>query len=59
VKPVGEGFSELRIAYGRATGSTTSKRVDGSRVARGGDKSSQQRDIEEAKRVTADWKSHG
>jgi putative addiction module killer protein len=60
VKPVGEGISELRIAYGPGTGVYYLQ--EGRRLIVllcGGDKSSQQKDIEEAKRIAADWKSHG
>lgn len=57
VKPVGNGISELRIDYGPGY------RVYYVREGQwlivllcGGDKSSQQKDIEEAKRIAADWK---
>jgi len=60
VKPVGEGISELRIAYG--PGYRVYYLQEGRRLIVllcGGDKSSQQEDFEEAKRIAADWKSHG
>jgi putative addiction module killer protein len=60
VKPVGEGVSELRIGYG--PGYRVYYLQEGLRLIVllcGGDKSSQQKDIEEAKRIAADWKSHG
>lgn len=60
VKPVGEGISELRIAYG--PGYRVYYLQEGQRLIVllcGGDKSSQQKDIDEAKRIAADWKSHG
>ena len=60
VKPVGEGISELRIAYG--PGYRVYYLQEGSRLILllcGGDKSSQQKDIEDAKRIADDWKSHG
>lgn len=60
VKPVGEGISELRIAYGQ--GYRVYYLQEGSRLILllcGGDKSSQQKDIEDAKRIADDWKSHG
>ena len=51
VKPVGEGVSELRLAYGPGYRLYALKRGDASVImlARG-DKSSQRRDIETAKR---------
>ena len=58
VKPVGSGISELRIDYG--PGYRVYYLREGQRLIVllcGGDKSSQQRDIEEAKRIAADWKS--
>ena len=60
VKPVVEGISELRIAYG--PGYRVYYLQQGRRLVAllcGGDKSSQQSDIGEAKRIAADWKSHG
>ena len=60
VRPVGEGISELRIAYG--PGYRVYYLHEGQRLIVllcGGDKSSQQKDIDEAKRIAADWKSHG
>jgi putative addiction module killer protein len=58
VKPVGSGISELRIDYG--PGYRVYYLHEGQRLILllyGGDKSSQQKDIEEAKRMAADWKS--
>ena len=58
VKPVGSGISELRIDYG--PGYRAYYLQEGQRLILllcGGDKSSQQKDIEEAKRIAADWKS--
>ena len=58
VKPVGSGISELRIDYG--PGYRVYYLREGHRLILllcGGDKSSQQKDIEEAKRIAADWKS--
>jgi putative addiction module killer protein len=58
VKPVGDGISELRIAYG--PGYRVYYLQEGRRLIVllcDGDKSSQQRD--DAKRIAADWKSHG
>lgn len=60
VKPVGEGVSELRIAYG--PGYRVYFLQEGQRLLVllcGGDKSSQQTDIDQAKQIAADWKSHG
>ena len=60
VEPVGEGISELRIAYG--PGYRVYYLQEGQRLIVllcDGDKSSQQKDIDEAKRIAADWKSHG
>jgi len=57
VKPVGSGISELRIDYG--PGYRVYYLQEGQRLIVllcGGDKSSQQKDIEEAKRIAADWK---
>ena len=59
VKPVGDGISELGIAYGpgyRVYYLQEDRRLI--LLLCGGDKSSQQRDIEDAKRIAADWKSH-
>ena len=58
VKPVGSGISELRIDYG--PGYRVYYLREGHRLILllcGGDKSSQQQDIEEAKRIATDWKS--
>ena len=57
VRPVGSGISELRIDYG--PGYRVYYLQKGQRLIVllcGGDKSSQQKDIEEAKRIAADWK---
>lgn len=58
VRPVGEGLSELRFNFG------PDWRVyylqDGDRLIlllAGGDKSTQQKDIGEARRVAADWRA--
>ena len=59
VKPVGSGISELRIDYGPGYRAYYMK--EGQRLILllcGGDKSSQQKDVEEAKRIAADWKSN-
>jgi len=56
-QPVGEGISELRIHYG--PGYRLYCLRSGVRVVVvlcGGDKSSQARDIEQAKAIAADWK---
>ena len=51
VKPVGEGVSELRLAYGPGYRLYALKRGDAWVIMlAGGDKSSQRRDIETAKR---------
>ena len=58
VRPVGSGISELRMDYG--PGYRVYYLQEGQRLIVllcGGDKSSQQADIEEAKRIAADWKS--
>lgn len=55
-----ERASELRIAYG--PGYRVYYLQEGQRLIVllcGGDKSSQQKDIDAAKRIAADWKSHG
>lgn len=60
VRPVGQGISELRLTYG--PGYRVYYLQEGSRLILllcGGDKSSQQKDIEDAKRIADDWKSHG
>lgn len=57
VKPVGEGISELRIPYG--PGYRVYYLTSGSIVVVvlcGGDKSSQSRDIEQAKAIARQWK---
>jgi putative addiction module killer protein len=54
------GISELRIAYG--PGYRVYYLQEGRRLIVllcGGDKSIQQKDIEDAKRIAADWKLHG
>lgn len=56
-QPVGEGISELRIHYGSGYRLYCMQR--GLRVVVmlcGGDKSSQSRDIEQAKAIARDWK---
>ncbi len=56
VKPVGQGVSELRIDFGPGYRVYFQKRR--SRIILllcGGDKRSQQRDIEAAKRLAAEW----
>lgn len=61
VRPVGRGISELRIDHGpgyRVYYLQEDRRVI--LLLCGGDKSSQQSDIEDAKRIAIDWKkSHG
>lgn len=55
-KPVGSGISELRINYG--PGYRVYFRQEGQRLILllcGGDKSTQQRDIELAHRIAQDW----
>lgn len=58
VKPVGGGISELQIDYG--PGYRVYYLQEGQRLIVllcGGDKSSQDRDIEEARRIAKEWKS--
>jgi putative addiction module killer protein len=60
VKPVGDGISEMRINYG--PGYRVYFQRSGDIVAIllcGGDKSTQQRDIENAKRIAKEWQQHG
>ncbi len=60
VKPVGGGVSELRIDYG--PGYRIYFLKDGQQLVVllcGGSKSGQGRDIEEAQRLAAEWRSHG
>ncbi|MEI2764916.1 MAG: type II toxin-antitoxin system RelE/ParE family toxin [Dermatophilaceae bacterium] len=57
VKPVGQGVSELRIAYG--PGYRIDYLQDGDRVIlllTGGDKSSQDADIRQAHQIAAEWR---
>ena len=57
VKPVGQGVSELRIAYG--PGYRIYYLQDGARVVlllTGGDKSSQDADIRQAHQIAAEWR---
>ena len=57
VKPIGSGISELRIDHG--PGYRVYCLQDGDRLILllcGGDKSSQDKDIKEAHRITEDWK---
>ena len=57
VKPVGGGISELRIDYG--PGYRVYYLQEGSRLILllcGGDKSSQDRDINQAHRIAKEWK---
>jgi putative addiction module killer protein len=59
VKPVGDGISELRIDCG--PGYRVSYRQEGQRLILllcGGDKSTQQRDIERAHEIAQEWKNN-
>lgn len=59
VKPVGNGISELRINFG--PGYRVYYMQEGQRLILllcGGDKSSQQADIEQAQRLAEKWKSN-
>ena len=57
VKPVGDGLSELRIDYGPGYRVYFMRRGMFLVVLLcGGDKRTQQQDIEEAKRIAAEWK---
>ena len=58
VRPIGEGLSELRFSFG--PGWRVYYLQDGDRLIlllAGGDKSTQQKDIDEAHRVAADWRA--
>lgn len=58
VKPVGEGVSELRIAYGPGYRLYAMKKNDAWVILlAGGDKSSQVRDIVEAKRLAEEYRN--
>lgn len=57
VKSVGDGISEMRIPYGPGYRIYFMRRgLTLVVLLCGGDKGSQQRDIERAKRLTLDWK---
>jgi len=57
VKPVGLGISELRIDYGPGYRIYFQKRGDTIVILLcGGDKSTQAKDIETAKRLTEEWR---
>lgn len=58
-EPVGQGISELRIHY--AKGYRVYLKEHGNRIVlllNGGDKSSQQKDIEKAKQLWLNYKKH-
>jgi len=60
VKPVGQGISELRLTYG--PGYRVYYLQDGDRLILllcGGDKSSQQKDIQKAHELATEWRSEG
>ncbi len=58
VKPVGEGVSELRIAYGPGYRLYAMKKKDAWVILlAGGDKSSQGRDLVEAKRLAEEYRN--
>jgi putative addiction module killer protein len=57
VKPVGEGVSEMRIDYGPGYRVYYVQRgAIGVLLLCGGDKGSQDRDIDRAKRLAKEWK---
>ncbi len=57
VKPIGEGLSEARIHYGNGYRLYFFKRKEELVVLLcGGDKSTQDRDIAQAKRIAQEWK---
>ncbi len=60
VRPVGAGISEMRIDYGPGYRVYFQKRGDTLVVLLcGGDKSTQPKDIENAKRIAKEWKHDG
>lgn len=60
VRPVGEGISELRIDYGPGYRVYYLQQGDVMIVLLvGGDKSTQDRDIVQAKRLADEWRSEG
>jgi putative addiction module killer protein len=60
VKPVGSGVSELRVDVGPGCRVYYQQRGDVLIVLLcGGDKSTQQRDIEKAHEIAKEWKDHG